>query len=231
MLTMLRTSGHLAAATLVAVLVTLVPQAGADVIQPTPSMPPEGVYTTPTTCVPFGPGICVVNPALYGFNGTVRTVDGTGESIDSSISFSAGVYTDSGGHPGTFLGTVSLAGPIGIHYAGRTSDTELGTFTSTLTELDMTGTFNGHAVEVMLATPTSSGPTTISPSGSEFRVSSFFDVFVEISIDHGAFVPGPPRIFTLQPVPEPGTVSLMALGLAGLTAGESRRRLRGLLWR
>ena len=219
-----------AAATLLAALIAIVPQASADIIQSTPSMPPDGGgYSAPMICVQLGPGVCVVNPALYGFNGTTRSTDTSGESIDSNILFSADVYTDNNGQPGTFLGLLHLAGPIGIFYAGRTSDSELGTFTASLTELDLTGTFNGHSIEVMLNTPTSSGPTTITQVVSGFRVSSFFDVFAEISIDHGAFVAGPERTFTLTP--EPGTVSLMALGLAGVTAGELRRRIRGLLSR
>lgn len=218
----------LAVAPLLAVLVA-VPEASADIIQSTPSMPPEGSYTTPSLCVPLGPGVCIVNPALHGFNGTTRSTDLSGESIDSNIFFSASVYTDAGGHPGTLLGPLSLEGPIGIFYAGRTSDSELGTFTSTLTELDVTGTFNGHSVEIMLTPPASTGITTISAVGSDFAVSSFFDVFAEISIDHGPFIVGAERTFTLTP--EPGTVSLLALGLVGVTAGELRRRIRSLLTR
>ncbi len=64
-----------------------------------------------------------------------------------------------------FWASLHLAGPIGIFYAGRTSDSQLGTFTSTLTELDMTGMFNGHTVEIMLGMPISSGPTTITAIG------------------------------------------------------------------
>ena len=89
MLSMRRRWSLLAAATLLGVLVTVVPEADAGIIQSTPSMPPEGAYTAPTICVPLGPGVCVVNPALYGFNGTTRSTDLTGESIDSSIFFSA----------------------------------------------------------------------------------------------------------------------------------------------
>jgi hypothetical protein len=220
-----------AAATLLAVLAAIVPQASADVIQSTPSMPPDGAYTTPTICLQIGQGICVLNAALYGFNGTETTFDNMGQAIDSNVSFSADIYTNNSDHPGSFLGVLHLVGPIGIFYTGRSSDTELGTFTSTLTELDLIGTFNGHTVELMLAPPPSTGPTTITADGSVFKVSSFFDVFAEISIDHGAPMLGPMRTFTLVPTPEPGTISLMALGLAGMTASELHRRLRSLLSR
>jgi hypothetical protein len=219
----------LVAASLLAVVAAALPAAHASIIQSTPSMPPAGAYTAPTICVALGPGVCVVNPALYGFNGTDRTVDMTGESIDSSIFFSADIYSDTGGHPGTFLGLLNMSGPIGIFYSGRTSDSELGMFPSSLTELDLTGMFNGHSIEVILnPMMTSSGPTMISSFGSDFLVSSFFDVFAEISIDHGSFMPGPPRTFTLTP--EPGSISLLALGVLGV-AGELRRRARAAVSR
>ena len=99
----------------------------------------------------------------------------TGESIDSNILFSADIYTDNGGHPGTFLGLLNLAGPIGIFYAGRTSDSELGTFTSSLTELDMTGMPSTvTASKSCSRSTTSSGPTTITQVGPVFRISQLF---------------------------------------------------------
>jgi len=229
-MSMQRKWNFLAAATLLAVLVVIAPEARAGSIQSDASLPPEtGAYTAATLCVQVGPGIFVVNPALFGFTGTTSMINGMGQAIDSNISFTASIYTDNGGKPGTFLGNLSMGGPIGIFYSGRTSDSQLGTFTSTLTELNLTGMFNGHSIAIMLGIPPSSGPTTISQDGSEFLVSSFFDVFAEVSIDGGPFMQGPERTFNL--VPEPSTVSVMALGLAGVAASGLRRRVGGLLRR
>ena len=239
MLSMRTSRSSLLLVALLAVICGIAPVASADIIQSSPSMPPQGAYTAPTICVQLGisSGVCVVNPALFGFNGTTRSIDLSGESIDSNIFFSASVYTDVGGHPGTFLAPLKASGPIGIFYAGRTSDSQEGTFTSSLTELKLSGIFNAgmlgtHSLEVMLGSQPSTGPTTItSVGGGDFRISSFFDVFADISIDGGPPMAGPMRTFTLQPVPEPGTISLLALGLLGMTAGELRRRLRAKLSR
>lgn len=211
------------AAGMLAVVAAELPEARAGVLQPTPSLPPAvGSYTTGTVCVALGPGVCVVGLSLGNFSGTTSTFGALGQAIDSSVTMTGNIYTNSGGVPGSFLGHLVLGGAIGILYSGRTSDTELGNFTSTLTELDLTGTFNGHTVEVMLATTPTSGPTTVAPSGGGFVVDSFFDVFTELSIDGGPFVAGPMRTFVLTP--EPGSASLLALGLLGVAA-ELRRRI------
>jgi len=85
------------------------------------------------------------------------------------------------------LGPVTLSGPINITYFGRSTLTALGTFTSQITFLNFTGTFNGHTIEAMLnpASP-SLGMTSVNEvPGGQFRVDSFFDVFAELSIDGG----------------------------------------------
>ena len=217
----MRTTPRLAA--ILSVLLATACMASADVIQSTPSLPPTGGgYTAGTICVHLGPGVCVVGPTLSNFTGTTWTINGMGEAIDSNISFNASIYTDNNGMPGTYIGPFSADGPIGILYANRTSDSELGSWVSTLTELDLSGMFNGHTVEVMLTNNPSSGMTSVAADGPDFLVSSFFDVFAEISIDHGSFMPGPERTFVLTP--EPGSASLLLLGLLGV-AEKLRRRI------
>jgi hypothetical protein len=219
------------AATVLAVVAVAPSAASASVIQSTPSLPPEGQYVAATVCFPhLGPGVCIVGASMHGFTGTTSMFDNQGQSIDSSISLTADVYTDVNNMPGTLIGPVLLQGPIGILYSGRMNDEELGTFTSTMTELDLTGTFHGittHTVEIILnPMMTTSGPTTVAQFGSDFQVTSFFDVFADISIDHGQFMPAPSsRTFTLVPTPEPGSISLLTLGFLGIT-GELRRRVR-----
>jgi hypothetical protein len=233
----LQTWRSLLVAAVMLAVVLAVPVAQADVIQPTPSLPPQtGAYTTDTVCFPhLGPGVCIVGASLHGFTGTTSTFDSSGQSIDSSISLTAAVYTDVNGMPGTFIASVLLQGPIGILYVGRMNDMELGTFTSNLTELDLQGTFHGvmtHTIEIVLnPNYTSTGPTTVEPAGGrfpdgEFQISSFFDLFAELSLDGGQFMPAPSApTFTLTPTPEPGSISLLALAVVGVLS-KLRPRLR-----
>jgi hypothetical protein len=126
------------------------------------------------------------------------------------------------------LGSVALSGTVDFTVSGRTNNSELGTFATQLTALDLTGSGGGHSFELMLdPTKTSTGQTTISPSGGDFRVSSFFDVFVELSIDGGTPVPDvASRHITLESVPEPGTAGLAFLGLTVLISVSRRKAAR-----
>jgi hypothetical protein len=63
------------------------------------------------------------------------------------------------------------------------------------------------------------------PDGN-FQIASFFDVFVELSIDGGAtWTPGSSSLQFQTTIPEPASLSLVALG-AMLTAGRLSRRGR-----
>ena len=117
--------------------------------------------------------------------------------------------------------SVSLTGTIDYAAVGRTSFSELGTFTTEITGLKLTGTldlpcspFDGHALEVTLAAP-SFGMTTIAQDGGLFRIDSFFDVFIEISLPGTGLSAFPPAIH-LVAVPEPSTWAMMLIGFAGL---------------
>ncbi|MCC7476661.1 MAG: hypothetical protein IT425_14830 [Pirellulales bacterium] len=65
--------------------------------------------------------------------------------------------------------------------------------------------------------------------GGIFRVDSFFDIFTELSLDGGEWIPasGPLHIVGSSPaVPEPASATLLALGSILLTSGLLRRRGR-----
>jgi PEP-CTERM motif len=110
-----------------------------------------------------------------------------------------------------------------------------GSFATKMLSMDMTGTVGGHFVEVMLdPSQNTTGMVTISstPGGPGlYHIDSFFDIFTEISLDHGPFItqtPGSgPTLVQLQTVPEPSTwIMLVAAGVMVPAYGRWSRRWR-----
>ena len=105
---------------------------------------------------------------------------------------------------------------------------------------DFSGEFNGHTIVARLnSTKTSSGITSIkaiiipdSIPGVNvtrvYEVDSFFDVWPEVSLDGGPFIPGPMRTAKLTSpeavIPEPSSVGFALFGLAGVAVLSTLRR-------
>ena len=93
----------------------------------------------------------------------------------------------------TPIGFIVLTGQVTEEVIGRTSDTETGSFTTDVSGLGLSGTLSlpglpgspldGLKLMATLDTAhTSSGTTTITADGSVFKIDSFFDVFVDVSL-------------------------------------------------
>jgi hypothetical protein len=229
--------GFLAAG--VALSGALAGSAQASVVTPTASLPLIGVpyvspppgagcFTIATACV--NPGAFILtNPVMYSYSG--------GDQI-----ITAGVTYDATLTPPmetNIIGSVDLTGTVEMKVLGRTSNTETGSFTVDLTELSLSGPLSlpgeplldGRTLMVGLDTAnpsdTSSGTTTIAPDGPAFKINSFFDVFVDITLDLPTTSPstsvGP---ILLVAVPEPSTWAMALLGFAGLAFAAYRRPVR-----
>jgi hypothetical protein len=203
--------------------------ANGSVLQGTPSLPPTtGAYGLHATVCLLGG--CIVESDVGNLTPTSSVFTGGNQMITATGVLNAQVFDNVGGTPGAFIGNLTLTGDLAITYVGRTSNTQIGSFTSLLTAFDFSGSFNSHTIQSQLVTGQggNSGITTITPRGQDFVVDSFFDVFPAISLDGGPFVPGPERHVELEAAPEPGAAGLALLGVIGLAALSWRKRRAGI---
>jgi hypothetical protein len=118
---------------------------------------------------------------------------------------------------------IDLTGPVSVEEFGHTGMTT-GTFNTQMLSMDMTGNVAGHSVEIMLdpTNPTLGQTMVDGAGGGLFRIDSFFDVFTELSIDHGPFVPstGAARVDLL---PEPTSLGLLGIGAFALCTRRRRK--------
>jgi MYXO-CTERM domain-containing protein len=208
----------------------------AGVIQSTVVLPPlSGAYTLGGICVSLI-NRCAENVTVFGFNIVTHNEVSGNEVVGVTAQYSADVFMNNGGNPGSFLGHLSLSGPATFTYVGRDPGVNpLGTFQTILTDFDFTGTLNGNTFEVRQdASQTSSGSTTILAIPLslpvQYAVNGSLEIFGEFSLNGGPFVPAPPRMGTVNPppavVPEPGSATLAGTVLLAVLGIASRRRRR-----
>jgi hypothetical protein len=210
------------------------PSALADIFAPTSAVPPaNGVYFVANTCILT---VCLQNIQLGNFNTTSAKIVGQNELTVSSVDLTANVFQNHSGVAGPFIAPVTLSGTVDITYFKKNALFETGKFVSQITSLDVSGSFVGvtgpppHTIDAMLnpamASMGETDVTQISSGPDVFQIHSFFDVFAELSIDHGPFVPGPERHGTLGNTPEPAYYVPVFGGVALIAALRIAKRRR-----
>jgi len=201
--------------------------ARAAIISTSPTLPPLDapfVSADGVGCFPAA-GVCV-QPGSLTFDSVVSTMfDPTGQNIVANASYEGTLTTLSN----TPIGPITLSGTVEQLVLGRTSATQTGTWNTELLAMLLTGPVLGNTLTLVLGSTPSIGMASIEPIAEElFRIDSFFDIFVQLSLDSV-----PPLNATRGPihaelapagVPEPSVVTLLAAALLGLVGVRWRRR-------
>jgi len=177
-----------------------------DIITTDPRLPPRdptAAYFAQNPASYPAYGVTLPNPFSVGsFTNIMVTNSGQNELASFDATFSGFAIAGGSTVP------VTLTGPVKVTTFGNVGQTT-GSFAELMTSMDLTGMLAGHSVEIMLdPSQASTGQTTVTDisggKGTLFDIHSFFDVFTELSLDHGAFAPASGgTIMSLSSIPEP----------------------------
>jgi len=211
--------------------------AHASVIEPTPSFPPIPLtFTSPTGAGCFDVAQVCVTPGTFTLTSAVSTFPPSPavEDIVADATYT-GSLTPLPPAMGS-LGSFTLTGTVDLEVLGRMSDTQTGSWPAELTSLTLSGpllSFGTLSATLDTSKP-STGTTTITPlfNGEKFRISSFFDVFMDVTLDNRPHML-PPLSTTVGPIPvaaaspEPTTWAMMLLGFGSLFLAGYRKAKSG----
>jgi hypothetical protein len=210
---------------LVAIVLTAAAPSRADVISATPTLPLLGVPYVPSTGAGCFPTInaCISGGSLTLTSLVSNTFVALGEDLLTDAVYT-GTLTDTANNP---IGPVTLTGTVEQLVLGRTFSSQTGSWTTDLTALSLSGPVLGRTLTLDLdPSKSSSGTTSITPiDDAGFRISSFFDVFAELTLDTTTplHTTVGPIEFTAAPTPAPEPAGLALLGLPLLALSATRK--------
>lgn len=194
--------------------------ARADVISSTATLPlldAPYVASTGAGCFTTA-GVCVAGGSLTLTSLVSTSFNSFGQDILTDAVYTA-TLTNLGNTP---IGSLTLTGTVEQEVIGRFTSTQTGSWTDDLVAVALSGPALGNTLTLGLdPSDTSSGTTSIVPVGDgTFLINSFFDVFVDLSLDS----PTPlqtsvgPIELTATAAPEPAGLVLLGLPLLTLCA-------------
>ena len=242
---------HLPTLALGILSISIAPTSQATLISSTADLPPEGVYLSIDIHQLYtGPALefLLTLPmhapivAQVGRRAGGSLPGGPGTAADEIETFGSTLDAQLDAH--TLGGAPVYNGPA--HASGGFGSVETivfgkignvtGTFDTEMLSLNLQGSVGGLGAFMIRESPSkqSTGKVTIADiGGGMYQIDSFFDVFTELSIDGGATwmvgtqVRGGPAYaghVTLEPVPEPASMSLFVTGVISAMGFVRRRR-------
>jgi hypothetical protein len=201
----------------------------ADYLTTNDNLPPlGGEYVSPAgwAALYYPPGVMVKDVVLSNFSLTfpppppgpgTSVIHSFSEQVDGMFSVNGGATYESFVLPGNETDRITSGVDVGNV---RNFDTEM-------LQLDITGPSSVGTIMIRESpTKASTGHTSITYNGNgTCMISSFFDVFTELSIDGGqTWIPDMNAPAHLTLVPEPSSVVLLAVALLALAGWVRRRR-------
>jgi hypothetical protein len=163
---------------------------------PSPGLPPESnpvdcdaivsMYAGVDLHALFPNGIDFSHPRHQCFENVSTSVDpGTGDETETFDSKVEGIFDDGSGPQ-----LVELTGPVSIITRGKGGATT-GSWDTEIVSMSLSGDVGGVSIEIRESPSLSSpGETVVADNGDgTFNIDSFFDVFVELSVNGGPFQP------------------------------------------
>ena len=220
----------------------------ATLITSTTGLPPAGVYlSTDIHAIYSGPALdYLITLPMHapivaeigrrsGGNGSPGGSNDEIETFGSTLDAMIEIKDRATGNTVVPAGPIHASGPFGsvqtIVFGHNLSPDGTGTFNTEMLALTLSGTYLGSPFMIRESpTKQSTGITSVVPlPGGMYQIDSFFDIFTELSLDGGAtWMPDTDSVLagqrvTLEGVPEPTSMSLLALGAVSV-AGFIRRR-------
>jgi hypothetical protein len=188
----------------------------------------QGPSQGPCFNIPGGDTVCLNNMTISATGPVTDNQNVGGNEVDTFTGNLSGVLFNQTKNQNLGGWTLPSKGSVGLELLNRSPGAN-GTFIDEFSQFDFTGTLptlGNFEINQVGIDPT--GSTTITPQpGGLFGITSFFDVFTEISINGGSFLQsvGPNETtFNLAASPEPGSAALGLIGLASLCVFVRRGR-------